>query len=342
MVLLRSTAILAASLVLIASALSGCGGGGSAASNAGAAAPSNNNPTSTSSATPTATASTQGSASSTISGTTTADTGTTTGGPRSTASPYNSCADAAEVNGISNVGTISYQRYVVSGGGFGNEGTKEITTTSEEQQSLNGLGNYYVKSQKVLNTVDGLPIPDSDGANAGKPADKSVAFYQLNNGQIELAGEQFFNTTGILPQQLFTNLYDPVFYDRLFTLSAGQEIVQNKTFVQQEFTGDVLKAQSKAGQAVRYQAAGPAETFSQRIKFLGVMQLTVGPRTYSTCKFEVQDTAPASSNITTKWYLEGRSVLVQAITLNSVGSEVKTMRLEQATLAGRTIYPRTE
>ncbi len=363
----RASAAVCALVVVIT--LSACGGGGSssAADNSATTTPTGTTSTST---TPTGTSPTVG----TPAGTTpSSNTSTNTTGPatQTTASPistaptgtssvsetgsrtvsadttptavYNSCADSVEASNPNNARRETYQRYILSGSKFGGDITQGITTAiSLEGQGTNDF--YYIKSAEVVNTMDGLPIPDTERVDAtvGGPTGQSVSVYQIKNNQLGLAKEEQFDGSKPNAKLLYSNLYAPVFFDRLFTLTAGQEIIQTRVFTKQISQGDVFKTHGKAGNAVFHQAAGDTTyTISQRVKFLGVTQLVAGTgaKTYSTCKFQIQDTT--SAEITTEWYLEGHGILVKSSTQVGSGAPIATQELETASDFGKTIFPRS-
>jgi hypothetical protein len=337
--------------LLVSAALSACGGGSSGSTATTAPATPSTTPQSvtdttapvtvpkvTSTAAPVTTTATMPSGPTVTTSTT--DAGSRTVNPGATAS-YNSCADNIEVTNPGNVGRVIYQRYVVSASGSNGDVLQEITTTNQQREKPNSLGYYYVRSAAVLNTADGLPIPDIERIGTGGPTGKTISSYQFTNGQVGLVSEQQFDGSVPQPKELYTDLYSPVFFDRLFTLSAGQEINQTRIFTRQPFLGETFKAQSKIGIPASHQAAAnTAHTVSQRIKFLGVTPLTLGPNTYSTCKFEIQNTEPPSAQITTEWYLEGRGMLVQAIAQVGSNPPIRTQVLETAAESGKTFFPR--
>jgi hypothetical protein len=357
-------------ILLTALALSACGGGGGGSS----AAPNTttaNNPSgsqggTTNSGTPAGTTHTGGTGTNTTGPatqttaspvTTTVPTGTSSVPSTGTGSvpadtiptttptaTYNSCADSIEPSNPSNIGREIYQRYILSGNKFGGDITQGITTAI----SLQGQGTsdfYFIKNAAVLNTTDGLPIPDTQGTEAtvGGRAGQSIAYYQIKNNLLGLQKEEQFDSSKPIAKQLYSNLYAPVFFDRLFTLTAGQEMIQTKVFTKQVYQGDAFKASSKANNAVFHQAASDTTySVSQRVKFLGITSLVgAGGKTYSTCKFEIQNTEPASTEITTEWYLEGRGILVRSITKVGSSAPIATQELETASESGKTFYPRS-
>lgn len=364
MILLRSTGVfnaglardgiwrvyLGAACLFATVTLTACGGGGATSVNGAAITPAtdNNAPTPTVTAlTPATAVPTSATTSQTTSpnapqvSTTSAPTTSTTaipttgtgivGGNRDTTNafdaPYNSCADVQDVNNPSDTSRKTTQTYRYSG--IGGDKVFDYTFTNLPQADFLGCGLYAVREELSEVSLDGLAIepsvPRGGLGGGGSAIEKTVSYYQRTNNRWGLAASKVF-TKELGPEELkSTNTYNPVFYNRLFTLAPGQTIEQTRSL--SETKGALTKV----------------ITVTQRITFVGLVTKNFGgTKDYDTCEFKVQNIAPASTFSTTKWYLVGKGILYRSETVDTATTkpkDINSITLERATDNLITVFP---
>jgi hypothetical protein len=309
-----------ATILLASAALSACGGGGTNSPDPVSTVLTNNTTTvtTTPAITPTVSQPTPTSSSPSNTGTPTSSTGTVTS---TVTAAYNLCADTEEATDPSSTSRQTSQTYVYSG--LGGDGSVNFTTTNQAKAAFKGAGSYFVRSVVSTSTLDGLAIPSLGGGAA--ELSNTVSYYERRNGLLGLVGSETYSRSDNVDTLQSTYSYSPVFFDNLFTLSASQTAFQTRTFTQTSTFSS---------------AASFSE--SQKVKYLGTETFKLGNKDYTVCKYEVQNTSPASQYVITRWYLAGRGILLESRTFDTTTSpatEVRTIRLERATDRGQTIFP---
>lgn len=261
-------------------------------------------------------------------------TGTTTTSPDT--SIYNSCASASAAADAEIVNRVEAQTYLYSG--RGGDKTVVITTKNFAPSALQGIGSYFVKNEAMTaNTPDGVSIPDSVIGLEPK------RYFELSNGKLgQVAVESFKEGSLGQPNTIFTDRYEPVFYDARFTMAAGTALEQTKSYRKTETFGDSLKAQGKASWlgSTQHSANNVLVSTTQKIRFVGIETLQGdNNKTYRTCKFESQSLVPASTERVTEWYLVGKGILMKSITSSAAGAALQTIWLERATVGDEVIFP---
>ncbi len=283
----------------------------------------------------------------------------TTGAPTSSAggsvdsSPasYNSCADTADINDPSNANRETYQRYAL--GGLG-DGFEEFTTRNRPVAAFKGAGAYIVRSVSSLSMLDGLALPnggtvvDGGGGDAPKEID-TVSYYVRTNGVLGLVGSEIYTTSSGTPALQYSYSYDPIFYDRRFTLSTvGQSAENTKTgYISLPASAATTKAFAKTTpETVTTSAAQkpkvPVRVIAEEITYLGLETISShlgGSATYNTCKLSVRKLGVTDALVTTEWYLVGKGILMQSITVNAAGQIVSRKDLERAREFDATVFP---
>ena len=302
-------------------------------------------------------------------GTTTAGSGTTTVSPTTTiaagntptssaggsvdSSPasYNSCADTADINDPSNANRETYQSYAL--GGLG-DGFEEFTTRNRPVAAFKGAGAYIVRSVSSLSVLDGLALPnggtvvDGGGGDAPKEID-TVSYYVRTNGVLGLVGSEIYTTRSGTPALQYSYSYNPIFYDRRFTLSTvGQSAENTKTgYISLPASAATAKAFAKTTpETVTTSAAQkpkvPVRVIAEEITYLGLETIRShlgGSATYNTCKLSVRKLGVTDALVTTEWYLVGKGILMQSITVNAAGETVSRKDLERAREFEATVFP---
>ncbi len=243
--------------------------------------------------------------------------------------PYNTCADTQDFNNTADTSRETKQRYAYSG--TGGDTYSDYTFTNQPKADFLGSGSYYVRHELSTISLDGLATDPSvdrtSGAGGGGAAasKKTASYYQLRNGRLGLVGTQVYDRE-LGPEVLeSTSTYDPVFYDRLFTLTPGQTVEQTRQFSQTKANITEIK------------------TITQKITFVGLVTKNLGGKSdYETCEFKVQNIAPASDLVTTKWYLVGKGILYGSETRgpDRKSRPVNTITLESASENSIAVFPK--
>lgn len=264
---------------------------------------------------------------------------------------YNSCADADDINDPANANRETYQRYVL--GGLG-DGFEEFTTRNRPIAAFKGTGPYTVRSVSSLSVLDGLALPNGGtapgGGGGGSPESiDTVSFYARTNGVLGLVGSEIYTTSAGAPTLQYSYNYDPVFYDRRFTLSTvGQTAENTKTgYISLPASATTAKTFAKpAPDTVTTTTSLKPETslrvLSEKITYLGLETIRShlgGSATYNTCKLSVQKLGVTDALVTTEWYLVGKGVLMQSVTVNAAGQTVSRKDLERARVFDDTVFP---
>lgn len=342
--------------VLFASAaLTACGGGGASLPGDMPANTASSTPPNTSTSAPVnANPSSPAGASGTT--TTTPATGNTPtssvgGSVDSGPAAYNSCADTADINDPSNANRETYQRYVLDGLGGGFE---EFTTRNRPVAAFKGAGAYIVRSVSSLSALDGIALPNGGivpgGGGGGAPESiDTVSFYARTNGVLGLVGSEIYTTSSGAPTLQYNYRYDPIFYDRRFTLSTvGQTAENTKTgYISLPDSATTTKAFAKpipdtVATTTSLKPETSLRVISEKITYLGLETIRShlgGSATYNTCKLSVRELGATDALVTTEWYLVGKGVLMQSVTVNAAGQTVSRKDLERAREFETTVFP---
>jgi hypothetical protein len=343
--------------VLFASAaLTACGGGGASTSgdmpantasstppNTSTSAPVNPNPSSPAGASSTTTTTTPATGNT--------PTSSTGGSVDSGPAAYNSCADTADINDPSNANRETYQRYVL--GGLG-DGFEELTTRNRPAAAFKGAGAYIVRSVSSLSVLDGLALPNGgtvpgEGGGGAPEEIDTVSYYVRTNGVLGLVGSEIYTTSSGAPTLQYSYSYDPIFYDRRFTLSTVGQMAENtKTgYISLPASATTAKTFAKPiPDTVTTTTSLKPETslrvISEKITYLGLETIRShlgGSVTYNTCKLSVRKLGATDALVTTEWYLVGKGVLMQSVTVNAAGQTVSRKDLERARVFDDTVFP---
>jgi hypothetical protein len=349
--------------VLFASAaLTACGGGGASPSADMPANTASSTPPNTASSTPPNTStsapvnanpSSPAGASITTTTPATGNTPTSSAGGSVDSGPaaYNSCADTADINDPSNANRETYQRYVL--GGLG-DGFEEFTTPNRPVAAFKGAGAYIVRSVSSLSVLDGIALPNSGtnpgGGGGGAPESiDTVSFYARTNGVLGLVGSEIYTTSSGAPTLQYSYSYDPIFYDRRFTLSTVGQTAENTKTGSISLPTSATTAKTFAKPVPDTVTTTPSlkpetsiRVVSEKITYLGLETIRShlgGSATYNTCKLSVRKLDATDALVTTEWYLVGKGVLMQSVTVNAAGQTVSRKDLERARVFDDTVFP---
>ena len=226
----------------------------------------------------------------------------------------NGCFDLALIDTEGTRSVVTYQH----------TGSETGTTTVD---TLTGALTTFEGQQAREITVKITGTLTTSGQTAA--ADSQVKNYQRRTGEAEITnyGSSFNNSTvisGFTSTIVSKSVYSPPCVDRSSALAEGQSLTTTQnltTTVTTTITGSPVPLPPTTNTST--------SSFTQTVKYVGRESVTVPAGTYSTCKYEYNNSGVVSTN----WFIVGKGLGVKSV--STVGNTTQTLQATSVTLNGQ-------
>ncbi len=191
-----------------------------------------------------------------------------------------------------------------------------------QQTVASTVGNVTTFEGSSAREVTATTTGSNSIAGISTAIDTEVKAYQTAaaNGEVTQYGSIARATTPIAGFSLTNTIktvYTPAWVDRMFTMTAGQTLVQTYAGTTTTTTGGIA--------GVPGTTTTSNLSASQTTRYLGRESVTVPAGTFNACKFEQFDTA-SPSNVTTSWLAPGNGVMVKTTGTSTQGPQTISAR----------------